>query len=252
MTYENDQNITISNRKKLFQNQNLLYWYKTLFDTQFKNISDIQKKNILEIGSGTSPIKRFIPNVMTSDIMNLEYLDYVFDCHKIDTFAEIPDESVDIISMTNVLHHVKYPIDFLQKSHCKLKPGGMVIIAEPYFSFFSNVMYKYLHHEPVDFYIKKPEINQIDGPLSSANIALPYLIFFLKNDWRIQFRQKYDIDNCEIEFFTFISYPITGGISRRFPIPQKIYRIIFKVDHIFSKLFPKFCASFFILKMKKI
>ena len=56
---------------------------------------------ILEVvGSGTSPLKHFYPSVLTSDIMPLDYLDYVFDAHDIDCVSVIENESLDVIALT--------------------------------------------------------------------------------------------------------------------------------------------------------
>ena len=94
---------------------------------------DPEALSILEIGSGTSPLKRFHPNVVTSDVLELDYLDLVFDCHEIDKLVRIEDNSLDVITLTNVLHHLKSPIDFLNAAAAKLKPGGKVIATEPLF-----------------------------------------------------------------------------------------------------------------------
>lgn len=124
---ENDRELTLRNRKRLLNNKNLMFWYEKLFTFQFSGINNIQKKNILEIGSGTSPIKYFYDNVIKSDILNLDYLDIVFDCHDIDKCEKIEHESLDVIVVTNVLHHLKDPLKFLLKASFMLKEGGCVI-----------------------------------------------------------------------------------------------------------------------------
>ena len=140
-------------------------------------------KQILEIGSGTSPLKLFYPSVVTSDVLPLDYLDHVFDCHDIDRYDGIADHSVDVISLTNVLHHLRDPLEFLTKATRKLKPGGEVIAVEPYFSALSYPLYKLLHHEPVDFGIARPRLESIEGPLSSSNQAIPHMLFVSRPDW---------------------------------------------------------------------
>ncbi len=222
-----------------------------LTKTQFKKVSNIERKSILEIGSGTSLVKSFLPNSITSDILQLEYLDHVFDCQKIDEYTAISDSSIDILTMTNVMHHLSAPLDFLVKAGTKLKPGGIAIITEPYFSTISYYIYKYLHHEPTDLSITQPDLHDSNGPLQYANIALPYLIFFSEFTWKERLGEIYDIDNFEIEYFSALSYFLTGGISHRVPIPRIIYKIIYTIDVWCSKLFPRLCASFFIIRMTK-
>ena len=134
--------------------------------------------SILEVGSGTSPFKQFYPNVVTSDVLDLDYLDLVFDGHDIDKLDAVKDKSLDVITLTNVFHHLKRPVAFLNRAAGKLKRGGKVIATEPFFSILSTPIFKYLHHEPVDFRISEPELKHVQGPLASANIALLWLISF--------------------------------------------------------------------------
>ena len=240
-----DRAITLRNRARLGANKNLLFWYRELYRDQFKEFPNPAALSILEIGSGTSPLKQFLPNVVTSDVLELDYLDLVFDCHDIDKLDAIKDNSLDVITVTNVLHHLKSPIAFLNRAASKLKSGGKVIATEPFFSVLSSVIFKYLHHEPVDFRISEPELGNLGGPLASANIALPWLIFFRNPEWLQRLNDNYDVGNLSIRPFTALSYMITGGISHRLPVPPFIYRTLFPVDLALSRLFSSVCAAFF-------
>jgi SAM-dependent methyltransferase len=204
---------------------------------------------VLEIGSGVSPLKRFLPSVLTSDILELNYLDYIFDCHKIDRFTELPDNSVDIITLTNVLHHLQEPVVFLSAAVKKLVPGGSILLVEPFFSVMSYPIYKWLHHEPVEFKISTPELSLINGPLSTSNQAIPYMIFFKKNSWLDELAEKYYIEDIEVGFFTSLSYMLSGGISKKIPIPHCLYKCILEIDIRIARKFPRLFASFFILRL---
>jgi SAM-dependent methyltransferase len=249
--YAEDRALTLRNRSKLGANHNLLYWYRELYRTQFTNFPDPSHLHILEIGSGVSPLKRFHDNVLTSDVMDLDYLDYVFDCHTIDRFDSICDESLDMITLTNVLHHLRDPIGFLNRAARKLKPGGKIIATEPYLSTLSTLIFKYLHHEPVDFDIAEPVLSDVRGPLASANSALVWLIFIGRSQWSDRLRAKFDFNEASFQPFSSISYMVTGGISRRLPIPRSIYRILFRLDMVLSRTFPRLLASFFIITLTR-
>src|SRR5947199_3751392 len=145
-----DRAATLRNRARLGANKNLLFWYRELYRDQFRDLPNPATLSILEIGSGTSPLKQFLSNVITSDVLDLDYLDLVIDCHEIDKLDAIKDNSLDVITLTNVLHHLKSPITFLNRAAGKLKPGGKVIATEPFFSVLSTLIFKYVHHEPVD------------------------------------------------------------------------------------------------------
>src|SRR5262245_16215630 len=188
-----DRSATLRNRARLGANQNLLFWYRELYRDQFKDLPDPAALSILEIGSGTSLLKHFLSNVVTSDVLKLDYLDLVFDCYEIDKFDAIEDNSLDVITVTNVLHHLKSLIAFLNGVASKLKSGGKVIATEPFFSVLSTVIFKYLHHEAVDFQIAEPKLSKVQGPLASANIALPWLIFFRHREWLERLNDKFDL-----------------------------------------------------------
>src|SRR5437764_15117300 len=173
-----DRDATLRNRVRLSINKNLLFWYRELYRDQFRDLPNTSRLLVLEVGSGTSPLKQFLSNVITSDVLDLDYLDTAFDCHDIDKLDAIKDNSLDVITLTNVLHHLKSPISFLNRAASKLKSGGKVIATEPFFSVLSTLIFKYLHHEAIDFRISEPELGEVQGPLASANIALPWLLFF--------------------------------------------------------------------------
>jgi Methyltransferase domain len=245
-----DRAATLRNRARLGANKNLLFWYRELYRDQFRDLPNPQGLSILEVGSGTSPLKQFLSNVITSDVLDLDYLDLVFDCHEIDKLDAIKDNSIDVFTLTNVLHHLKNPIAFLNRAASKLKSGGRVIATEPFFSMLSTPIFKYLHHEPVDFRISEPEL-EVQGPLASANIALPWLIFFRQREWLQRLNENFDVATLSVRPFSALSYMVTGGISHRLPIPHFLYRTLFSTDLAISRRFPAFCAAFFTVTLTR-
>jgi SAM-dependent methyltransferase len=246
-----DRAVTLRNRARLGANKNLLFWYRELYRDQFRDLSNPASLSILEIGSGTSPLKRFLSNVITSDVLDLDYLDLVFDCHEIDRLDAIKGNSLDVITLTNVLHHLKSPIAFLNRAAGKLKSGGKVIATEPFFSVLSTPIFKHLHHESVDFRISEPELGEVQGPLASANIALPWLIFFRRPDWLQRLNDHFDLMSISTRPFSVLSYMVTGGISHRLPVPGFLYRMLFRVDLSLSRRFPSYCAAFFTITLTR-
>lgn len=247
--FQQDLEQTLENRQRLQNNRNLMLWYQELYREVFRTVPDIDQKRVLEIGSGTSPLKMFLPNVITSDILTLEHLDIVFDCQNIADFSEIPDYSIDVITLTNVLHHLRDPINFLRSATRKLIKGGEVFIVEPYFSVFSYPLFKFLHHEPVNFGISRPVLETVDGPLSSSNQAMPYMIFFSQPSWLRELKDYYELDDIRFGFFTSLAYMVTGGISKTFPVPHWIYRPFLVIDRFLARTLPKLFASFFSVRM---
>ena len=206
--YQHDLDKTLVNRQRLQSNRNLMFWYQELYRDVFHTAPNIAQKRILEIGSGTSPLKMFLPNVITSDVLKLDHLDIVFDCHNIADLSQIPDHSIDVITLTNVLHHLRDPIHFLRSATRKLTKGGEVFIVEPYFSVLSYPLFKFLHHEPMNFGISRPVLDMVDGPLSSSNQAMSYMIFFTRPNWLGELADCYELDETHFGFFTSLAYMI--------------------------------------------
>lgn len=249
--YESDLAQTLRNRERLKSNTNLMYWYHELYAELLQREPGIGGMAVLEIGSGTSPLKQFLPNVITSDVLQLDYLDLVFDCHKIADMSAIADHSLDIITMTNVLHHLRDPLAFLRGATRKLANGGRVYFTEPYVSRLSYPLYKLLHHEPVDFSIERPVLSKVEGPLSTSNQAIPHMIMFSRPDWLAEISDCYDIGQTEVHHFTSLSYMVTGGISAQFPVPGWLYRPFFQLDRALASAMPRLLASFFTGRLVK-
>lgn len=242
---------TLANRENLQRNANLLYWYRRLYDQVFGGCSAGYMASVLEIGSGVSPLKRIFPDVITSDILPLSHVDLVFDCHKIDEVSAISDASLEAITCTNVIHHLQRPTEFLVKAAAKLKPGGKILAVEPYFSWLSTPIFRWLHHEPCDFTIERPELASPGGPLSMSNQALAHMLFLTQPQWLEPLRELYDVKDMRISHFTGLSYMASGGISRKLPIPAGLYRAGFAIDHFLARKWPKVFASFFIVEMTR-
>jgi hypothetical protein len=126
-----------------------------------------------------------------------------------------------------------------------------VIATEPFFSMLSTLIFKYLHHEAIDLRISEPELGEVQGPLASANVALPWLIFFQKAEWLQRLNDNFDLTTFSARPFSALSYMVTGGISHRLPVPGFLYRMLFGVDLALSRRFPRVCAAFFTVTLTR-
>jgi len=183
-------------------------------------------------------------------VLDLNYLDLVFDCHEIDKLDAIKENSLDVITLTNTLDHLKRPIVFLNRAANKLKLGGKVIATEPFFSAI-NCHLQVSDQEALDFRISEPELGEMQGPLASANIALPWLIFFRRRERPQPFNDNFDLASLSAWPFSALSYMAPGGMSRRLRVPRFLYRMLFAVDLAISRRSARFCAVFFSLTLTR-
>ena len=198
---------------------------------------------ILELGSGAGFLKKFIPNLITSEILIIHDMDVILDGQHL----PFKKASLRSIVMIDVFHHIPDVKSFLSDAAYCLKPGGNIIMIEPWVTKWSRLIYKYLHHEPFEPDVKDWSFPKI-GPLSSANGALPWIVF--KRD-RNRFNRQYcDLYIKKIHLHTPFSYLLSGGISLKSFLPGILFAVCHWIEN-FIYPFMKFCAMFAMIVIEK-
>ena len=167
---------------------------------------------ILEIGSGAGFLEQAIPELIKSEIF------FVPGTHLVSDAQQLPfaDSSLKAVLMTNVLHHVPQPRRFFAEASRCVRPGGKLVMVEPWVSPWSRFFYHYLHYEPFEPGTPTWEFPS-SGPVSGANDALPWVIF--ERD-KPQFEREFPQWEIEpIKRFMPFRYMASGGISMRSLMP---------------------------------
>jgi SAM-dependent methyltransferase len=162
----------------------------------------------LELGAGGGYMKEWIPNLVASEVFFLSQLDLVAD----GLALPFPSGSLRAIVMTNVFHHLPRPRRFLEEAQRCLATGGVIAMLEPWVTSWSRWVYSRLHHE--DFL---PDVAGWElpagGPLSTANNALPWVVFERDHS---QFEQDFpSLHIREITLMMPFRYLVSGGVSLR-------------------------------------
>ena len=220
---------TLQHRKiilrKSFLRKLYIYWYKLLLE----KIPENEIFDILEIGSGGGFIKTLNSKIITSDI-----LDGV-DCDMKFSAEELPfkDNSLDVILMIDVLHHLPNCRKFFSEASRTLRQGGRIIMIEPANTIFSSFIYRHFHHENFNPDAKEWSFTT-SGPLSGANGALPWIIF--KRDYA-SFKLWFPNLRCEsIVFHTPFAYLVSGGLSYKSLLPGWSFGIFIIFEKLISPL----------------
>jgi SAM-dependent methyltransferase len=167
---------------------------------------------VLELGSGGGYCAQFIPGLITSEVFQCSGVQVVVDAQRM-PFA---DRSMRAIIMTNVMHHMPDVNRFFAQASRCLRPGGKILMIEPWITHWSSFIYRYFHHEPF-----RPEAvdwtYSSTGPLSGANIAVPWIVF-------ARDRNKFESDFPEFSVericpFLPFRYLISGGVGMRSLMP---------------------------------
>jgi len=163
---------------------------------------------VLELGSGGGFMAERVADVITSERSPRHDVDVVLD----GLALPIRDGSLRAIAMTDVLHHLPQPRQFLAEAARAVRPGGRLIMIEPWVSPWSSIVYTRFHHEPFLPQAREWEF-PAGGPLSAANMALPWIIF-------VRDRSRFDREFPQWRVATLkpmmpFRYLVSGGVSMR-------------------------------------
>ncbi len=203
--------------KKLY-----LEWY-----SRFKlECEPFKNETLIELGSGGGFLKEVIPNVKTSDILELPENDLTFDALNM----PFDDQSIAAFLMVDVFHHVPDSHKFLSEMSRTLKPGGKIIMNEPWNSLWGRLIYKNFHHET--FNPKGNWTIPSTGPMSDANGALPWIVFH--RDLK-KFKTEFpDLSITFLKPHTPLRYLLSGGVSMKSLVPQGSFKLISGIEKLLS------------------
>jgi len=100
----------------------------------------------LELGSGPGFAKNVIPELELSDVVGAPWLQHELDAEQL----PFEDGSLGALVLFDVLHHLPHPARFLAEAVRTLRPGGRVVMCEPYVSPVSYPVYRFIHEERCD------------------------------------------------------------------------------------------------------
>ncbi|MDA7443199.1 class I SAM-dependent methyltransferase [Candidatus Pelagibacter ubique] len=225
------------------KNKNLNFLLKNRFNWMKKFIHKDDKG--LEVGAGAGFSKLFIDhkNFFISDLAEYDHLDFKnIDAQR----TGFENDSYDFVIAANMIHHVPYPIKFLNEMFRILKPGGRLIIQDAYSSVIFQLVTIIMKHEGFDFTKDVWDENVFmsdENDKWSGNIAVTNLIFDNVEKFNDKFGDKFSIHHQKFyECFIFLN---SGGVSSKtiyIPLNNFFLKILNFVDTILIKFLPNIFA----------
>jgi SAM-dependent methyltransferase len=210
--------------KKILRN---LYrnWYRIIGEA-------LKPGNTLELGGGSGNLKEFFTEALTSDIVFAPWLDAVLDAHRL----PFKNESLSNIVLFDVLHHLGAPLLFFHEAERVLKPGGRIVLMEPYVSWASFLVYRFLHHEGMNYHVD-PFRTHSEGKRKDpfyGNQAIPTLLIE-KNKSRFM-KEFSGLKIVRCEFKDFLTYPLSGGFHNRRLFPSSLWHVLDRIERMLTSL----------------
>jgi SAM-dependent methyltransferase len=194
----------------------------------------------IEIGSGPGFAREFIPELELTDVVQAPWHSRRMSAEAIGA----ANASVGGIVLFDVLHHVAEPAKFFTEATRALKPGGRIVLCEPFISPLSHWVYRRFHPEPVDMSVDP----LIAGASSMAardpfasNQGIPSLLFFRRQGKQAFARAFPKLEIVRRERLAGLSYPASGGFSHSPFLPMALWRILFAIENGF----PEFAFAVF-------
>lgn len=176
-----------------------------------------RSEQVVELGGGSGGLKTYFPTALSTDLVYCNWLDVVVDAEAMPFVSGKIDAFVGI----DVLHHIDRPIRFFQEAARCLRPGGRILLVDPYISPVSYVVLKLFHPEPVnfaqDFFGKEAQDGLSLKDPWDANMAMATVMFWRQKSSFLKMFPGLQI--IHQERFDWI-WPLSGGFSCPALIPE--------------------------------
>jgi SAM-dependent methyltransferase len=188
----------------------------------------------LEVGAGIGQLKEALPGLLTLDILPTPATDVLGDAQQL----PVRDNSLGNLVLFDVLHHLPRPLRFFAEACRALRPGGRVLVMDPYVSPLSWPVYRFLHPEGL-----RPDCDPLDeacalspdAPFASSQ-GVATVLFWKR---AAEFVRRFPaLRLLHRERLALWSYPLTGGFSGRTLVPESWISPLADLERPFSFLAP--------------
>lgn len=179
----------------------------------------------VEIGSGPGFARHFIPELELTDLVRAPWHDREVDA------GALPFEAASLgaLVLFDVLHHLPAPARFLSEAERVLRPGGRLILCEPYVSPLSYPVYRFFHEERLEMNVDPLAETSPRDPFD-ANQAIPTLLL-ARRPGELAGRFP-SLRLRRLERLAGPSYPASGGFARRPLLPAPLWRALLAVEDL--------------------
>ena len=224
-------------RKELIQRKSFL---KFIYTEWYKSLNISPDQIVIELGSGGGFLSEIFPNVITTEVFFTPLVNIINDAR----FICFRPDSIDLLVLVDVFHHIPDVDKFLKSAGECLKPGGKIVMIEPWNTPWSSLVFRYLHPEPFDVHANWTIFPT--GPLSGANGALPWIVF--QRDYDVFCSQFPLLHIKDTNLLMPIAYLLSGGLTRYTFVPGYLYRFC----RFFERFLPhKLFAMFARVELQK-
>ncbi|MEI7903493.1 MAG: class I SAM-dependent methyltransferase [bacterium] len=201
---------------------------------------------MLEVGSGSGLTRDLFPRAILSDILHALWLDAAADCLRL----PFRTGSLGCVLVFDTLHHTADPHVFLREAARVLRPGGRIILVEPFITPVSFAGYKLLHHEDVCFAsYQKPVPGGDKTDAWQGNLAMANIVFRRQaREWP---QRQPSLRIVHQSLMSFFDFQLAAGFKPHAYLPMCLFRRAVRLDDWLGFAMPFAAFRIFIVLEKK-
>jgi glycosyltransferase involved in cell wall biosynthesis len=203
----------------------------------------------LEIGAGAGISKDFLKEyrIQRTDFMGSDDNDIRgnVDAHAL----PYKNDEFDGVLLFDALHHFTMPLDAMKECLRVTKPGGKIILIEPYVSLFSYPIYKFFHFEKTSWIYR---IDSSDGAPSGPEQGDQGISkAILKSLKYSKTPQLKELSSWNYSLITPFSFFLTGGATSPLKIPSGVIKFAVMIENRIPKVLMRFIAARIFIVFRK-
>ena len=201
--------------------------------------------SIVELGSGAGFLSRFIPDLITTDVIAGPSIRKVMDA----TAFDFPDRTLRAIFMIGCLHHLPRPANFFAEAERCLVSGGRLVLLEPNnHSVPQRILCRLLNHYE-HFDETAAWGSGSANRMSNANLSVAWIMLFRDRE---RFAAEFpSLRILQTRYHTFLGYILSGGMTYRPFVPSSSWPLIAGAE-LLAKPMMKWLGSMMTIDMVKL
>jgi glycosyltransferase involved in cell wall biosynthesis len=195
----------------------------------------------LEIGAGAGISKDFLKEyrIQRTDFMSSEDNEIRgnVDAHAL----PYKNDEFDGVLLFDALHHFTMPLHAIKECLRVTKPGGKIILIEPYVSLFSYPIYKFFHFEKTSWIYRLDSSDGAPSGPEQGDQGISKAI--LKSLKYSKTQQLKGFSSWNYSLITPFSFFLTGGATSPLKIPSSVIKFAVMIENRLPKALMRFIAA---------